>query len=156
MQNILSATRAAILAVLFALAGMTACGDPPMGPEEAIRAWVRDGQAAAESKDGNTLIDMVSPAYTDARGNERDDLENILRLSFLRQQKVVLITRIEDLTVYDDSAAQLTLRVGMAGTNNSRLGLSADAYRFELELERERDEWLLISARWGQLGEAVR
>ena len=44
----------------------------------------------------------------------------------------------------------------MASTNGNRLGFSADAYRFEMELERDGDDWLLISARWGGLGEPVR
>ena len=48
------------------------------------------------------------------------------------------------------------MTVGMAGTNDSVMGLSADAYRFELELEKDADEWQLISARWGELGEEMR
>jgi len=43
----------------------------------------------------------------------------------------------------------------MAGQNDAVLGFSADAYRFQLELEREGDDWLLISARWGELGEEL-
>ena len=127
-----------------------------MGPEEAIRQWVAQGQEAVEDKDRGALVDMVSPAYTDARGNTRDDLGNILRVYFLRQQKIALITRIEELTVYDDSAARVTLQVGMAGTKDNLLGFTADAYRFELELERDDDDWLLLSARWGQLGQRLR
>ena len=63
------------------------------------------------------------------------------------------MTRIEELQVYDDTAAMLVLTVGMAGTNDSVLGFSADAYRFEMEFEQQNDEWLLTSARWGELGE---
>jgi hypothetical protein len=32
------------------------------------------------------------------------------------------------------------------------LGFSADAYRFEMELARDGDDWLLISGRWGEVG----
>jgi hypothetical protein len=96
---------------------------------------------------------MISPAYTDARGNSRDDIENLFRLYFLRQNKVALITRIEELSVFGDSAAELVLAVGMAGTNDGTFGFSADAYRFEMQFELQDDEWLLTSARWGELGD---
>ena len=95
---------------------------------------------------------MISPNYTDGRGNSRDDIEDRFRIYFLRQNKVALVTRIEELNVYADSAAELVLSVGMAGTNDGVLGFSADAYRFEMEFELEDDEWLLTSARWGELG----
>jgi hypothetical protein len=77
----------------------------------------------------------------------------MFRIYFLRQNKVALITKIEELHIYDDTAAQLLLTVGMAGTNEGTLGFSADAYRFEMEFELEDDEWLLTSGRWGELGE---
>ena len=131
---------------------LSACGGPPEGPEAAIRAWVRQGHEAAEAKDRRALVDLISPAYTDARGNSRDDIENMFRLFFLRQQKVALISRIEELQVYGDTAALLVLSVGMAGTNDNVLGFSADAYRFEMEFELQNDEWLLTSARWGEFG----
>jgi len=132
---------------------LSACGGPAEGPEEAIRSWVRAGQEAAEAKDRSALVDMIAHGYTDARGNSRDDIEDMFRFYFLRQQKVALMTRIEELQVYDDTAAMLVLTVGMAGTNDSVLGFSADAYRFEMEFEQQNDEWLLTSARWGELGE---
>ena len=156
MTGILKASPAPILSTLLVTVLLSACGDPPLAPEEAIRDWVDRGQQAAERKDRRALMDMVSPAYADARGNSRSDLENMLRLVFLRQKKVVLLTRIERLDIFDDSAARLTLQVGMAGTKERRPGISADAYRFEMELEHDGDDWLLISARWGQLGQRLR
>ena len=68
---------------------------------------------------------------------------------------MVLITRLDELEVFGDSAAELELQVGMAGSNDNALGFSADAYRFEMELVRDGDEWLLIAARWGGLGSDV-
>jgi len=132
---------------------LSACGGPAQGPEEAIRAWVSQGHELAEAKDRRALVSMISPAYTDARGNSRDDIENLFRLYFLRQNKVALITRIEELNIYDDSAAQVVLAVGMAGTNDGALGFSADAFRFEMEFVLDDDDWLLTSARWAELGE---
>lgn len=101
------------------------------------------------------MLDMISPAYTDSRGNSREDIGNMMRFYFLRQDKVVLITHVDELDVIDDSAAELALQVGMAGSNDNALGFSADAYRFEMELVRDGDDWLLIAARWGGLGNDV-
>jgi hypothetical protein len=133
----------------------SACGGPDESPEDAIRAWVRDGHLAAEAKDRRALLDMISPAYADARGNSRNDIGNMIRFYFLRQNKVVLISRLDEVEVFEDSAANLVIQVGMAGSNDNVLGFSADAYRLEMELERDGSDWMLIAARWGGLGDEV-
>jgi len=144
------------LIALLALGHLAACGGPASQPEEAVRDWVRQGQSRVEGRDRRALVKMIAPDYSDARGNKRKDIENLFRLYFLQQHKVALLTRIDSIKVFDDSAAELVLDVGMAGTSDSVLGFSADAYRFEMELELEGDDWLLISARWGQIGEEPR
>ena len=155
-QNQRLSTRPAHLLALTVLLALSACGGPPSSPEEAIREWVRSGVAAAEAKERRRLVGMISPAYADARGNERDDIENILRWYFLRMNSVQLVTSIEDMTVIGDTAAEVVLKVAMAGTHDGALGFSADAYRFALELERDGDDWRLISARWGELGKEMK
>jgi hypothetical protein len=142
--------------VVMICAGFAGCGEATTAPEDAVRAWIASGVALAEDKDRRALLDMISPAYADARGNKRDDISNLFRVYFLRQHKVALLTRIEELQIYGDSAAQVTLAIGMAGTNDGTFGFSADAYRFALELEHDGDDWQLIAARWGELGEELR
>jgi hypothetical protein len=143
------------LAVLGAFASLAACGDAPSGPEDELREWVRRGHQAAENRDPATLIGMVSPAYADARGNSRDDIGNLLRLWFLQQSGAALLTRIDELAVHDGTAANVVVQVAMAGTDNGALGLTADTQRFELELVRDGEDWLLLSARWGEPGGAA-
>ena len=111
-----------------------------------------EGIEAAEAKERRRLVGMVSPAYTDGRGNERSDIEDLLRVYMFRQNRIVLLPDIEEITVYDDTAAMIVMTVAMAGTSDGVLGFSADAYRFALELEKDGGEWQLISARWGELG----
>lgn len=135
---------------------ITACGGPATGPEEQVRDWLRQGQEAAEAKERRALMRMISPAYADARGNSRDSLENLLRIYFLRQQKIALVTRIEKVTVIGGTAAKVSLTAAMAGTNDGTMGFSADVYHFTFELEYDGDDWLLIAARWGQLGSDLR
>jgi len=131
---------------------IVACSEPATGPEEQLRQWVSQGAAAAEAKERRELVNMISPAYADTRDNERADIENMLRVYFFRQNNVKLLTSIEAIRVFGDSAAEIDLTVAMAGTNEGAFGFSADAYRFEFELERDDEDWLLISARWAEFG----
>jgi hypothetical protein len=117
---------------------------------------VATGVEAAENKERRELVGMIAGSYKDARGNERGDIENMLRVYFLRQNRIALLSSIEEITVFDNTAAEIVMTVGMAGTNDGTLGFSADAYRFALELEKEADDWKLISARWGELGDDLK
>jgi len=134
----------------------SACGDSPSAPEEELRAWVAAGVEAAENEERRALVDMISASYADTRGYGRDDIDKLLRAYFFRQSRISLLPRIEEITVYDTTAAKIVMTVGMAGTNDGVLGFSADAYRFAFELEKDTDEWQLISARWGELGDELR
>jgi hypothetical protein len=80
----------------------------------------------------------------------------MLRVYFLRQNNITLLTSIDEIRLYGDSAAEIDMTVGMAGTNDSVFGFSADAYSFQLELENDGDDWLLIAARWGEVGQELR
>lgn len=142
-------------AIVVCVTGLSACGGPESGPEEQLRQWISGAEEAAENKERRELINMISPAYAGSRGADRDYVENVLRAYFFRQNSITLLTKIEEIRLYGDSAAEIELTVGMAGQNDGVLGFSADAYRFQLELEREGDDWLLISARWSELGEEL-
>jgi hypothetical protein len=146
--------RGVLLIIL--LAGLAACGGPAGGPEDQVREYIATGVTAAESKARRDLVDMISPAYADARGNSRDDIGNMLRLYFLRAQTVNLVPHISEVRVIAEDAAEVELTVGMAGATDSALGFSADAYRFELQLESQGGDWQLISARWAELGAELR
>lgn len=145
-----------LCALLAAALGLGACGGPATPAEQQLRDWVDRGVVAAEAKERRKLVRMISPAYADARGNERDAVENMLRVYFMRMNSVELITSIDEINVIGDSAAEVLLTVGMAGTHDGVLGFSADAYQFALEIEQDGDDWRLISARWGELGKELR
>jgi len=98
---------------------------------------------------------MISENYTDNRGNDHERIGQTLRGYFLRQKKITVISKIDEIVVTADTAADIKLTAGMAGTR-AAYGFDADAYRFELELENDGDRWLLIGAEWGQLGDEVR
>ena len=143
-----------ILIASLICAFLAGCG-PEAGPEEALRSWVDAAEAAAEDKDRRGLLALISENYADSRGNDHAQIGNMIRYYFLRQQSVALITSIDDIAVMGDTAAEIGLTVGMAGTDTSAFGVRADAYNFKLELENVDDEWMLIGARWGKVGQEM-
>lgn len=149
-----TAWRLILTAITCAVLG--ACGGSAGDVEDQIQTWIDRGHEAAESKDRGELVDMISPTYADARGNSRDDIENLFRFYFLRSNKVALLVNVDGIEVMDDTAAAVTLTVGMGATTDSALGFNADAYQFALELENDGDEWLLVSGRWNDFGGELR
>lgn len=145
--------RTVILSIL--CLALAACGEPAESPEQQIRDWVARGETAAENKNRGELLDMISPSYADARGNDRERIGDLLRIYFFRQNSIALLVDVGEITVSADTAALVNLTVGMAGTNAHAPGLRADAYNFEFELQKPEDEWLLIGARWGSLGRSL-
>lgn len=131
-------------------------GGPEAGPEEALRAWVDTAEAAAEDKDRQGLLDLIAENYADSRGNDRSQVGNLLRFYFLRHKSIGFVSNINDIEIMGDTAALVSLTVVGAGTNANALGVNADAYNFELELENTDDEWMLIGARWGEVGREMR
>ncbi len=134
---------------------VASCGGAADDPEAELRAWVTAAEAEAEGRDRRALLARVADSYMDGRGNNRDGVDKLLRYYFLRQQSVILLSNIETIEVFGDTAAEVSLSVGMAGSSGG-LNLSADAWRFELELEKRDGDWLLIGARYGALGEELR
>ena len=153
MLNVKPGTRLSFAALAgFALAG---CGPAPDAELE-IREWLARGEAAVAAEDRRELMRMVAETYTDGRGNGREEIDRMLRLLFFRQDDIRLMTRVGAIDVYGDSAAEVRLTTGVAGSNESRPGFSAEALRFELELEHNGDDWQLTAARWGEVGDELR
>lgn len=146
---------AAHMAVSLICAVIAGCG-PSTGPEEAVRLWVNDAQTAAENGDRGALMAMIADSYADARGNDKADIEQMLRIWFLRNRSIVLASKIDNVTILGGTAATVLLTAGMAGTGDGTFGISADAWRFELELAGDGEDWRLIGARWGELGGELR
>jgi hypothetical protein len=144
------------LAVLLLAIG---CGPAAPTPEQQLRQWVAAVESAAEGKARAPIMELVAKAYNDSRGNARDDVDKLLRLYFIRQSRIGLMTAIDRIELSGDQAARMTVTVGMSGAENRTLGINA--YRCELELEADGEpqdysDWQLLSARWGELGAPLR
>lgn len=132
-------------AVLAAL--LVACAAPEP-PEQAVRAWLERAEAAAEARDRDALLELVSERYRDAEGNDRAAIDSRLRLYFLRHRHIAILSTIEEVAIAGGSAARVVLTATLAGTGQSVLEVGAEALRFELELELEDGDWRLIGASW--------
>lgn len=146
--------RRTTLLLVIALCLAAGCSSEPQGSaEQQLRDWLGTAEEHAEAKERRALIGMISPSFTDSRGNKIGDIEDRLRYWFFRSHDIELLTSIDDIRVYDGSAAEMDIKVAMAGTDDSTFGFSADAYRYSLELVLQDDEWILLSADWKEIGE---
>lgn len=144
--------RTVVFVIVYLLASACGSSGPDGSPEAELRDWVARGEVAAEAKDRGELLTMISSNYADSHGNDRERIGDLLRAYFFRQNKIALLTSIDEIQIMGDSAALVDVTIGMAGTKDSGLGVNADAYDFRFELQKTDDEWLLIGMQWGELG----
>jgi hypothetical protein len=126
-----------------------ACSTPD--PEAEIRALLAAAEQAAEARDTGFFRDLISAGYRDARGNDREQLVNLVRGLFIANQRVEIVSRIDTVELEGDDAARAVVHAGMLGQRAGAAllsGVAADLYRFELELVNDGGEWQIIGATW--------
>lgn len=147
-------TRTAVAAAL-AVGLIAACG--ASDPEADIRALLTAAEEAAEERDGGFFAELIGEGYRDARGNDRAELVRTLRGYFLANQRVEVVSRIDEIVIEGGDAARAVVHAGLVGQRAGAAllgGLDAQLYRFDLELVRDGSEWRIIGARWRRaLGE---
>jgi len=136
------------LGLVSALAVLAAgCG--ASDPEAEIRALLAAAEEAAEARDVGFFGDALADGYSDARGNDRDEILRELRGYFIANQRIEILSRIDEIVVEDDGSARAVVHAGMVGRRaGAELidGIDADLYRFELTLVNDGGEWQVASA----------
>jgi len=141
------------LVVLAALAGVAVYRLTRPGPsdEERIRSLLDRAAGAVEQKRPADVMDGVSERFQ-GEGMGRRDLHQFVTYQVLRgswNAVVPLATRVQ----VEGGRAQATVDVllvrgapgqGIAG----RLPEAGDSWRIEAALEREKEGWRVVSARW--------
>ena len=122
-------------------------------PETEIRARLDEAVAAAEQRDTGFFRDLISQDYRDSRGGRRDDVINRVRGGFLRYPRIRVASQIQDVELQGTEKAQVVVVAGLTGDQGNLLaGLSADLYRFELDMVRDDDgRWRIIAGDWSSV-----
>jgi hypothetical protein len=119
-------------------------------PEKEIRELLAAAELAAEQRDAGFFADVLDAAYRDARGNDRDEALRAVRGYFIANQRVELVSRVDEIAIEGVDAARAVVHVGMLGRRAGTAlveGLDADLYRFDLELVKGAGNWTIIGAR---------
>jgi hypothetical protein len=122
-------------------------------PEAEIRALLAGAELAAESRDTGFFRDLIGTGYRDARGNDREQIVNLVRGLFIANQRVEVVSRIDTVELEGTDAARAVVHAGMLSQRaGAELlgGVKADLYRFELELVNDGGAWQIIGATWSR------
>lgn len=137
---------AQLLIILTLPSVITGCSEPSP-PEAEIRALIANAETAAEARDLGYIRPLIAEAYTDRRGYNKPEIENLLRLLFARYQSLHLQVYIESIEFEQPYIANATALVGMADTAGALPDV--DLYQFDFRLIRnDDDEWKLVEAEW--------
>jgi len=93
--------------------------------------------------------DAFGENYRDARGNDRAEALRMLRGYFIANQRIEIVSRVDEIVIEGGDAARAVVHAGMVGRRtDAKLidGLDADLYRFELELVNDGGNWQIIGA----------
>jgi hypothetical protein len=118
-------------------------------PEAEIRALLVAAEGAAEARDVGFFGGAIGENYRDSRGNDRDAMLRMLRGYFIANQRIEIVSRIDEIVIEGGDAARAVVHAGMVGRRTDAAlieGLDADLYRFELELVNDGGNWQVIGA----------
>ena len=131
------------------LVAALASGCAPSDPEAEIRALLAAAEQAAEERDVSFFGGLLGEGYRDTRGNDRDEVLRQLRGYFIANQRVEIVSRIDEITLEGEDAARAVVHAGMVGQRSGATliaGVQANLYRFELEFVNDGAEWQIIGA----------
>jgi len=133
--------------ILCLLASLAACGGPS-GPEEQVRAIIKEAELAAEARSISRLAELVSDDYDDGRF-QRDELLTWVRAWLIAHQSVSLVVRVEELELLGLELARVRATVGMLGREaGESLDLAMEVREFEVTLALEGSDWRVVRATW--------
>jgi hypothetical protein len=125
--------------------------------EAEVRALLTAAEEAAEQRDAGFFGEALGAAYRDARGNDRDQLLRSIRGYFIANQRIEIVSRVDEIVLEGADSARAVVHAGLVGQRTGAAlidGVEADLYRFELELVNDGGDWRIIGADYSRaLGE---
>lgn len=144
--------RRVALALLGALCLLPACRCSRQSPEDRVREAVDQVVKAARERDVKRMVAAVSDQYTDADGNKKDQIAQLVRVQFLLHRNLYLVAKLSSVECPEPSRAEVVVYAAMASVPGGGVPeltkLSADVYRFELTMADEDGEWRVVRASW--------
>jgi hypothetical protein len=107
--------RMKVLAPVAALYAVLAAGCAASDAEAEIRALLAGAAEAAEARDTGFFADVVGAGYRDTRGNDREQLIGLVRGYFIANQRVEIVSRVDDVVLEGADAARAVVHAGMLG-----------------------------------------
>jgi hypothetical protein len=132
-----------------ALAAAVVAGCGTSDPEAEIWALLAAAEEAAEARDVGFFRDHVGAGYRDSRDRDRAELLRLLQGVFLANQRIEIVSRVDEVALEGSDAARAVVHAGLLGQRSGAellAGVDADLYRFELELVNDDGEWRIIGA----------
>jgi hypothetical protein len=125
----------ALLALLVVLLG--ACGGTDT-PEERARAYIDQVAESASERDWRAFDAYVADDYSDTQGLDKAAVLAIVTRYILANQRIHVFKRVADVRVKDPQHVSAVVFAALAGQPVERIedlaGMTADLYRFEIEL----------------------
>lgn len=135
-----------IPAVMLVLVG---CAD--QSPESELEHLVGEAQRAAEARQTGFFRDLIADSYVDARGNDREQMIDLIRGYFLANQSIDVFVHVENIELRGTDAAELVVLAGLLARRPDEgllAGFDGRLYRLDLELAESEGGWQVIGARW--------
>lgn len=139
-------------ALLLLLPLLASCSGDDTSPESRIRALLNTAEEAVESRSLSAVSPLLSPAFSDSAGQDKQALLRLLGGYFVTHQSIHLLTQVSRLDLIGPDRAHVTLYVAVAGqplkTVSQLISLRAELIRLDLSLAEEAGEWLVVSGAW--------
>lgn len=144
--------RARFAIVVFVTALMAACGGPEP-PEERVRAFIDQVAASGESRNWLAFGNYIADGYSDERGHTKEEVLAMVARYILANQSIHIFKRVSQIRVEDRGGAHAVVYAAMAGQAVSDpedlARISADLYRFEIDLEPGEDgDFRIVHGHW--------
>ncbi len=142
-----------LLVITLILTSLTGCSREQDSPEAQIRALLKNAELAAESGDFRELTKLLTDNFQDSRGRDKQAISKLLRIYFLRNKSIHLITRIQSVDFPAPDHAQVELAIAMTAkpTHEQQgiLNINADMHRFNLSIvKQDNKDWQVLYLKW--------
>ena len=142
-----------LLIIILSCFALVSCSSDPQSPEQHVRNSLSAMETAAQERSTSDFMEYISDDYYDGHGNNKESVKHLLRVLFLRNQKINIFYAIRSLEIKNGrakaeiSAAMTSREVDLSEEKNR---LKADTLRFSITLRsnNNNDKWLIQHASW--------